>query len=158
MQHKFIVGEKKGVRHAVQSARQPAVLQELYTVVHDTRLPVLSLNRFASDSHVKSPLTSSDRLSSIFMSSSVNAPWAPTSWSRLDVLLRSPPIQDLVSMRLAYSPFLANVCYRGLSATLRKVHALRESGSLRVAQLPSFARVHTAWSLERAQQRTGNCA
>ena len=30
-------------------------------------------------------------------------------------------------------------------------------GSLRVAQFPSFARAHTAWSLERAQQRTGNC-
>ena len=84
--------------------------------------------------------------------------WAPTSGSRLDALLRSPPIQDSVSMRLAYSPFLAHVCYRGLSATLRKVHALRESGSLRVAQFPSIARAHAAWSLERTEQRTENCA
>ena len=61
-------------------------------------------------------------------------------------------------MRLAYSPFLAYVCYRGLSAMLRKVHALRESGSLRAAQFPSIARAHVTWSLERAQQRTERCA
>ena len=32
-------------------------------------------------------------------------------------------------MKLAYSPFLAHICYRGLPATLREVHALRESSS-----------------------------
>jgi len=61
-------------------------------------------------------------------------------------------------MRLAYSPFLAHVRYRGLSATLRKVRALCEKSSVHVTQFPSIARAHVTWSLERAQQRTERCA
>jgi len=38
------------------------------------------------------------------------------------------------------------------------VHALGESNSLRVAQNPPFSLSYAAWSLERAQQRTGRCA
>ena len=43
-------------------------------------------------------------------------------------------------------------CIHLLPKLTRKVHALRESNSLRVAQFPPVALSHAAWSLERAPQ------
>jgi len=48
-----LIPRRRLPRDARYTWRQLAALQELYTVVHDTLLPVLSVKSAASDSHVK---------------------------------------------------------------------------------------------------------